>query len=299
MQGKTIARNIKMKMEEWISSIDDKDLRKDVRNNLLVSWGSITSMFLNEDVNDYDVYIKDMDVLIRLCEYYCSPHCFKVLDGRKKEEYLSELDRWDFEDQDEDLSQEIIFHRNLKGDQVKLLVWSAWAEVCHEWDTDIELPKYRLLFLSPNAISLSDDIQIVCRFHWGNEAIHKTFDFVHATNYYTFEDGLVTNKEAVESILTKQLKYQGSLYPLTSVIRMKKFIKRWWNISAWEMLKTMFQISELDLKDPNILEDQLIGVDIAYFSALIDTLRGKKDWEVSSEYLNKMIDKVFNDTDED
>ncbi len=85
---------------------------------------------------------------------------------------------------------------------------------------------YTPVFFSPNAISLSDKVQIVLRFHGDNVAIHKTFDFIHATNYFTFKDGLVTNKEALESILTKQLKYQGSLYPVTSIIRIKKFLKR-------------------------------------------------------------------------
>jgi hypothetical protein len=50
-------------------------------------------------------------------------------------------------------------------------------------------------------------------------------------------------------------------------------LKRGWNISAGEMLKVMFQISELDLKNPDVLEEQLIGVDVAYFSALINILR--------------------------
>jgi hypothetical protein len=73
-------------------------------------------------------------------------------------------------------------------------------------------------------------------------------DFVHATNYFTFEEGLVTNVAALESILTKSLRYQGSLYPLTSVIRMKKFIQRGWTVNAGEILKMLFQVSELDLK---------------------------------------------------
>jgi hypothetical protein len=39
------------------------------------------------------------------------------------------------------------------------------------------------------------------------------------------------------------------------------------------MLKMMFQVSDLDLKNPDVLEEQLIGVDIAYFSTLIEVLR--------------------------
>ncbi len=158
--------------------------------------------------------------------------------------------------------------------------------------------KYRPKFFSPNAISLSDDIQIVVRFHGNAEEIHKTFDFIHATNYFTFKEGLVTNKTALESILTKQLKYQGSLYPLTTIIRIKKFLKRGWNINAGEMLKVMFQISELDLKDPNVLEEQLIGVDVSYFGTLIEILRGVDPASMNSNYLNTIIDKVFDGSEE-
>jgi hypothetical protein len=79
----------------------------------------------------------------------------------------------------------------------------------------IEGKKYQVAFFSQNAISLTEDLQIVLRFSDVTQ-IHKTFDFVHATNYFTFEEGLVT-VAALESILTKSLRYQGSLYPLTSV----------------------------------------------------------------------------------
>jgi hypothetical protein len=159
--------------------------------------------------------------------------------------------------------------------------------------------KYQVAFLSQNAISLTDDLQIVLRFNGNNEEIHKTFDFVHATNYFTFKDGLVTNVNALECILSRTLKYQGSLYPITSIVRMKKFINRGWNISAGEMLKVMFQISELDLKNPEILEEQLIGVDIAYFAILINALRGIPSEKITSVYINELIDRIFNDYDED
>ena len=157
------------------------------------------------------------------------------------------------------------------------------------------------LYFSPNAISLSDNLQIVLRF-WGTaEKIHETFDFVHATNYFTFKDGLIRNISAIESILTKQLKYQGSHYPVTSIIRAKKFIKRGFNITAGELLKIMFQISNFDLSDPDVLEEQLIGVDVAYFELLITALRNKSEndpkFKLSSEYFNKLIDKIFNETE--
>jgi hypothetical protein len=133
--------------------------------------------------------------------------------------------------------------RTLKKDQIKIFA-GAGCKVAYD---SAHVFNYDPLFFSPNAISLSNDLQIVCRFNGTAEQIHKTFDFIHATNYFTFKEGLVTNLKAMESLLTKRLSYQGSVYPLTSIIRSKKFVKRGWNIGAGEYLKIMFQISELNL----------------------------------------------------
>lgn len=286
MQSKTIGKVIKTKLESWIESISDESLRKDLKNNVLVSGGSITSMFLNEEVNDFDIYINDMDVLKKLAQYYIKPFTgISILDGR------TDIDDCGWQE-----NKSSVAKRTLKPDQVKLYFPNTgWMRVNEEL-SELEM-NYTPVFFSPNAISLSDKVQIVLRFHWDNVAIHKTFDFIHATNYFTFQDGLVTNKEALESILTKQLKYQGSLYPITSIIRIKKFVKRWWNISAWEMLKMMLQLSELDLMNPDVLEEQLIWVDIAYFSTLIEVLQWISTEKLNIEYVCSIIDKIFNDTD--
>lgn len=294
MKTKTIKKVIEKKLNEWLETINDEVLRKDVRGNILVSGGCIASMLTREDVNDYDVYIKNMDVLVRLAKYYCGS---SVLDGRKKDIYIKDR----FPDIDDGLmpngekyaSEEFVRINNLKPDQVKLDIPGIGKHI--DYPTDIETTPYRKVFLSQNAISLSDDLQIVLRFNGDAETIHKTFDFVHATNYFTFDDGLVLNKEALESLLTKNLKYQGSLYPLTSIIRMKKFILRGYAISAGEILKIMFQISELDLTDIEVLEEQLIGVDVAYFSMLIEAIRNVDPKKINSSYMNTLIDKIFNE----
>ena len=306
MQRKTIIKVIKNKLEEWLSSITDEKLRQDVRENLLVSGGSITCLFQKLPVNDYDIYIKDMDVLLRLAKYYCS---YLVMDGRDREnlifshyvkKYGSDLEARSALKLylDQDLSVETIRIKNLKEDQVKLNISSAGIKWDVKTEESGEVLKYQVAFLSQNAISLTDDIQIVLRFHGDSSEIHKTFDFIHATNYFTFKEGLVTNVDALESIITKQLRYQGSLYPLTTIIRIKKFLNRGWSITAGEMLKVMFQISELNLRDPEVLEEQLIGVDIAYFSTLINLLRAKPvGVEITSNYLSNLIDEVFNEID--
>jgi hypothetical protein len=303
MQKKTIQKAVKSKMEDWLNSITDETLRKDVKDNILVSGGSIASMFLNETVNDFDVYINDRSVLKKLVAYYVKNENVIVLDGSEKPAIVDELERkyeWVADDIEDIHNQYAIAVRNLKPEQIRLFFKTAGGIRLNKDASEDELKKYIPVFLSPNAISLSNQVQIVTRFHGDDEAIHKTFDFIHATNFFTFEKGLVTNLAAVESLITKHLKYQGSQYPLTSIIRMKKFIKRGWNIGAGEMLKIMFQISLLDLTDADVLEEQLIGVDVAYFGKLIEILRGIEDKEkMTSEYLNAIIDKVFDQSDEE
>ena len=48
-------------------------------------------------------------------------------------------------------------------------------------------------------------------------------------------------------LLARQLVYQGSKYPICSMIRTRKFLQRGWHINAGQYLKMAFQVSELDL----------------------------------------------------
>jgi hypothetical protein len=301
MKRKTIERIIVKKLNAWLDTIDDVTLRDDVRENLVLSGGSITSMFLQEDVNDFDIYIQNINVCERLAQYYCKADGIEVLNGNLKDIYLEQLPEDELyvdTEWGQNMSAEAIIIKSLHYGQIKLNITGAGIQ-SSAVTKEIELKEYHPVFFSQNAISLSNDIQIVIRFTGTVEEIHRSYDFVHATNYYTFKEGLVTNTKALECILTKELKYQGSLYPLTSVIRMKKFIARKWTMNAGEVLKMLYQVSELDLKDPVVLEEQLVGVDIAYFSLLIDAIRNVDPKKLDSSYINKLIDKIFNEFDGD
>ena len=166
-------------------------------------------------------------------------------------------------------------------------------------DTEGDIQKsYRPVFLSSNAITLSDKIQLVVRFFGDADQVHKSYDFVHCTNWFDYgSKELILKAEALECLINKELKYQGSRYPVCSVIRTRKFIQRGFHINAGSYLKMCFQISNLDLNNIEVLEDQLIGVDSAYFSMLIDALKSKQEsdpnFRVDSGYLASLIDKIF------
>jgi hypothetical protein len=148
--------------------------------------------------------------------------------------------------------------------------------------------------MSTNAITLSDKIQIVLRFYGEPDEIHKNYDFVHCTNYWSSWDHKLTlHPAALEALLSRELRYVGSKYPICSVFRLRKFIHRGWQINAGQILKMCLQISQLDLGDVRVLEDQLTGVDVAYFVELVEKLKEKDPEKVNSAYLVEILDRMF------
>lgn len=163
--------------------------------------------------------------------------------------------------------------------------------------------RYRPIFLSGNAITLSDDIQIIVRFYGPAEEIHKNFDFVHCTNYWQSDMGwggklggtLVVNTPALMSLMAKRLVYIGSRYPLCSLIRTRKFVHRGWTAPASVFIKAMHQCIALDWNDIDTWREQLTGVDAAYFAEIIEILKrdqaaGKA---IDSAYIVALIDKLI------
>jgi len=320
MTEKSITENVERSMTAWLSSIKNESLRKKVKKNLIVTGGSLTSMFLDEKINDYDVYIKDRKVLGELIKYYIQPKfgCqmslldYDEIESKKepnKKEGLDLLDQLHIKKSEYDAegpnpnSGLSIAISNLQKGQFKLFDENGSQKIDvldiisrHEDNIVLE-GVYEPVFYSANAITLTNKIQLIIRF-WGDpKEIHKNFDFVHVTNYFTFDDGLVVKKKALKSLLTKELRYRGSLYPVTSMIRTRKFIERGFTINAGEYFKIAYQISKLDLDDPYVLEEQLMGVDVAYFNMLIESLRKaikeNKDFKVTTDWLFMKIDEFF------
>ena len=163
--------------------------------------------------------------------------------------------------------------------------------------------KYRPIFLSCNAITLSDSIQIIIRFYGPVDELHKNFDFVHCTNYWQSETRygaqlggtLVVNTPALMSLMSKRLQYIGSRYPLCSLIRTRKFVRRGWTAPASVFIKAMHQCIAMDWNDIETWREQLTGVDAAYFAEIIDMLtRDKANGKhIDSAYIVALIDKLI------
>ena len=86
--------------------------------------------------------------------------------------------------------------------------------------------------------------------------ITQSFDFVHCVSYFSYSTGLVLNKFALESILAKELKYIGTFYPVSCLIRMNKFVSKGWRISNSEILKIAYDLSQKNLDSKKVLIEQ-------------------------------------------
>lgn len=332
MKSKTIKKALRAKLNAWLRSIEDETVRNLVKKNTIVTGGSIASMLLQEKVNDYDVYFKNKETVLAVAQYYVDEFN-KANPGRKTrigtdgKAYIIDCDdKTQIKRETEECaklgpigSRGAAGHLlNLHPGRVKIVIRSdgvasarpeimkepienaveAIDEISAEDLDSVESDPYKPIFLSSNAITLSGRIQIVVRFYGEPDKIHETYDFVHCTNYYDLgEDKLVLKAEALECLLTKELKYTGSKYPLCSIIRTRKFVQRGFTVNAGQYLKMCFQLNELDLTDLAVLEDQLVGVDSAYFMQLISAIQAKMasdpDFSIDQTYVGTIIDRIF------
>lgn len=313
MKAKTIKAILRKTIDEWVASIQDESIRKLAKDNTIVTGGCIASMLLKEPVNDYDIYLRTREATEALAQYYVGQFKPQLRGGIACNiSVRSEQDRVRVVVKSAGIMSEgkterpyEYFETRPEGEACQYVgeVMNDPGEIeeCYQATESKSLeadetgtPKFRPVFMSTNAITLSQKIQIVLRFFGEPDDIHTNYDFVHCTNYWTsWDSSLVLHKAALEALLSRELVYSGSKYPVCSLFRLRKFIKRGWTINAGQILKMAMQVSALDLTDIDVLQDQLTGVDCAYFCEVIEKLKSKDPEKVNVAYLIEIIDRMF------
>lgn len=321
MQGKFIKTRLHNKITDWANSVTDERVKDAILNDTIITGGCIVSLLQNENPHDYDVYFRSKESLKLVAEYYVNSFLKRSNGKYSNSEVLVQDCYWDKvknkwvvitnpENKNTD-SRVRIFIRSVgavgenfdnyeQSDREYRYALAKINEDIKSNEDKQSLPPYSCVFMTNNAITLTDKIQIVLRFYGEPEQIHTNYDFVHCTCYYTnYNKNLVMPSRALEAILNKELYYVGSKYPLASIIRTRKFINRGYTINAGQYVKMALQLNELNLKNLHIFEEQLIGVDSAYFTAFINELerlkKEDKNFSMDSGYLIKLINNVFDE----
>jgi hypothetical protein len=271
MNRKIIAEKLAEKFNDWLGSIKDERVKKLVAQNTIITGGCIASMFLKEKVSDFDFYFKTQEVAYAVAEYYINILNKAQLRKIRVRKQFKEV-----------------------GNNVNIFVKSAGILETVKKEGE----KYYPIFVTKNAITLSENVQCIIRFVGQPEKICNEFDFIHITNYWcSWGQELIVNPKAIESLLNKELIYKGSKFSIASLFRVKKFLAKGWSISVAQLLKLSFDINRLDLENFDSLEDQLVGVDVTYLMDFIKELRdiganNKLDGSYVVEILTRMYDAV-------
>lgn len=314
MKTKTIGAVISAKVSAWYETIEDESVRALVERDTIVTGGCIASMLLSEPVNDFDIYFARRDTALAVAKYYVQRfqpqarngiECAITVEDNEETGRIRIVVKSAGIASEEGTSKPYEYFEarpageahayvgDVMGSGTVEDVYDATEQQALNQEDDADKPKYRPVFLSTNAITLSQKVQIVLRFYGDAAQIHENYDFVHCTNYWTAKDGVVLREPALESLLTRELRYVGSKYPVCSVMRLRKFIKRGWTINAGQILKMIMQIDALTLTDIKVLEDQLTGVDCAYFVQVLEKLKDKDPTKINTAYLVEIIDRMF------
>jgi len=330
MQKKLIKSILTNKIKGWADHVEkeNKAVADTIRNETIVLGGAISSMLTNNPVNDYDVYFKTRDGAKRIIEYYVRK--FQAAQKEKNKKTENDIDTPIILTETKIKPLGFKVHIKSSGvfdtenDKAYRYFESESPEVTEQYfgnvdenlsvaadmqdpDTSTKVAseqvketnnKYAPVYVTQNAITLTGKLQIVTRFYGEPEEIIKYFDFEHCKQWYTSWDRqLHLTVEALECLMNKRLVYTGSEFPICSVFRIRKFLERGYRINAGQILKMAMQISHLDLTDPRVLEEQLIGVDHAYFQELLNELIKKKEADgadkIDETYLVQLIDKYF------
>ena len=306
MKAKNCKSVFRAKLRDICKYIEDSTIRDIVEKNTIITGGAIASMLLGEEVKDYDIYFRTGDACYAVAKHFVHqftknpPPRFKHGDKTVDITVIKEPDRVRTRVKSagvasETPADEYQYFEATDPESGDAAEYAAAVFAIVQDAADVEdKPKYRPVFLSDNAITLSHKVQLVTRFFGEPDVIHENYDFVHCTNYWSsWNNELVLRPQAVESLLARELRYVGSKYPLCSLIRTRKFIQRGWKITAGQYLKMAWQLSELDLKDLDTLSEQLTGVDTAYFVQVIDALKARNPKVVDGAYLVELIDRIF------
>jgi hypothetical protein len=272
MNTKRVVQELNKKYKDFISSIDDRNIRSLIINQTFITGGAIVSLLNNEKPNDFDIYFDNQDACETVINYFLDK-----MDKKLDEDYYIHK-KINIKNNDEEE-----FKNRLK----------IYIPQTGTFSNNFYNNRYYPIFVSSNAISLTDKIQLIFRFIGNPEEIHANYDFEHTKCYYIPKlNKLVLPQKSLECILTKELIYTGSKYPLASILRTRKFIKRGWNINVGQYVKMAIQLNEFDLKDPVILSDQLVGVDIVLFDMVIAEIR-KKENNITTSEIIEILDRVF------
>jgi len=266
---KKILHEISPTVQNWLSSIKDKLLMEELSKSIYVAGGAITSVIIGESIRDIDVYINNIKTASKLIAYYTNR--------------LQSLPS----------AENILLYQEETHEGIRIK--TTGQSYTNYEPPSVPLGSEHPIYISETAMSFRSGIQVILGFVGSPESVLKRFDFEHARNWCDLTS-VYLSADAILSIAQRRLTFTtATQYPLASLFRLRKFVKRGWKISPGEILKIILCTNRLNLFDPHVLREQLVGIDLAYFENIFSALFSHPhDENLSLKTISDAIDSKYN-----
>jgi len=125
-------------------------------------------------------------------------------------------------------------------------------------------------------------VQLIKRIYGKPCEVIGRFDYtICMAAYLPMSGEIILGNNFLYHLSGKELHYHIGEYPLASLWRAKKYLKKGFNFPAVEIIKLALTINNLNIKDYKELKEQLEGIDTLFLMDLTNALlkQGKKEFE--------------------
>lgn len=292
----------------------DEDLAEALSQGMYFAGGCLASLLGGDKVNDFDMYFTSRELALRFIDAYrerYSVAAFSVpgyVRRQIKPESAPQPAATDTE-----IIADNVGTVGKPNNYLVLLDWTNWCRcrtkgkaeadsgdddanddvaiegLYHDVAISNDKDGCRPTLVSPNAISLANRMQVVTCVTGPPEELLQDFDFSHCRIAYRpmtvpghahsgdrVRQAFTFEEDTLRALLAKELVVKSASRPLCSLVRMRKFIKRGYRINAGNIMLLAMAFKKLDLRDVNVLREQLLAVDAAYFWGLLRALDPEK-----------------------
>jgi hypothetical protein len=118
----------------------------------------------------------------------------------------------------------------------------------------------------------------------------SSFDFTVCQAAFDLDDGFIFGEDFFRHLAQRRLVFNiNAQYPICSLYRARKFIKRGFSLSGIEAIKLGLCIHSLEINTYADLRKQLMGIDTLFLKDLTDSLKGQDEKQYN---LNEFLDTL-------
>jgi hypothetical protein len=108
--------------------------------------------------------------------------------------------------------------------------------------------------------------------------IIQSFDFTICQGAFDLDDGFIFGADFFQHLAQRRLVFNiKAEYPICSLYRARKFLKRGFTLSGIEAIKLGLRIHSLKIETYRDLRAQLMGIDTLFLRDLTDSLKGQDE----------------------